>query len=130
MSLDNADLSSNPPEPMAGQLFTLTIRLDSASPADITVSLEKQRIVAKGGGPQLFPTGTNYFQLNPQPITIIAGTTSGTSSPIEVKSHPSAEPGDPPVRSPERLLFSAFIPNKPSDGFCCTIVPVSVQSIG
>jgi hypothetical protein len=48
MSLDNADLSSNPPEPMAGQLFTLTIRLDSASPADITVSLEKQRIVAKG----------------------------------------------------------------------------------
>lgn len=123
LTIDNARLSCDPPQPLTGTPFTITVNLDSASSSDISLSLEKQRIVSSSGGLELRPTGPNYFELNPQPIDIKAGAKSGTSKPIAVKPNASAEPGEPRVHFPERLLFSAFV-GLPSRGFACTIVPV------
>jgi len=118
-------ISCDLPQPLAGLPFTLTIMLDSISPTDIVVSLEKQRIVANARNLELRPTGTQYFERDPKPVKIAAGVRTGTSDPIAVRRNAVAEPGDPAVHFPERLLFSAFV-RTISSGFACTVVSVSL----
>lgn len=122
MSFKVANLSCDPAQPRAGQSFRLTVELDWDAPSELNVLLEKQRIV-KGisGALELRPTGPDYFNLDPQPIKVDAGTNCGTSEPIEVRKNAIAQPGEPPVRFPEQLLFTAF--GEP-DGFHCEVVPI------
>jgi hypothetical protein len=85
--------------------------------------LEKQRIVKNTSGvPELRPTGPDYFKLDPQPIKVGAGTKSASSDPIEVRKNAMAQTGEPPVRFPEQVLFTAF--GDPPDRFHCVVVPI------
>jgi len=123
------NLTCDPPSPKAGSPFRLTIQLDQDVQGNaIKVSLEKQRIVLSiGGAPELRPTGPDYFEahFDPNPITVKAGSRTGTSDPIEVKKMPSAESGEPPIAFPERLLFTAFDTGTVlSTGFCVLVVPI------
>jgi hypothetical protein len=94
----------------AGQPFKLVVALDSVVQGqDAVVVLEKQReVLALGGFPELRPTGSNYFDLNPRPITVNAGSQQGTSGDIMVKTHPTPPQGDPAIAFPEQLVFTAF----------------------
>jgi hypothetical protein len=101
ISFEITKLTCDPAEPTAGQFFRLMVELEQNAPVDIAVLLEKQRIVRSvGGQPELIPTG--------QPIKVDGGKRQGISEPIQVRRHAQAEAGDPPVRFPEQLLFTAF----------------------
>jgi hypothetical protein len=109
ISFEITKLTCDPAEPTAGQFFRLMVELEQNAPVDIAVLLEKQRIVRSvGGQPELIPTGQEYFELDPQPIKVDGGKRQGISEPIQVRRHAQAEAGDPPVRFPEQLLFTAF----------------------
>jgi hypothetical protein len=123
MSFRVVTLSCDPAQPHAGQSFRLTVELDQNAPSEVKVLLEKQRIVkSTSGALELRPTGPDYFNLDPQPIKVDAGTNSGDSEPIEVRKNAIAQPGEPPVRFPEQLLFTAF--GEPNDRFHCLVVPI------
>lgn len=125
MSFSITDLSCDPAQPQADQPFRLTVELDRNAASEEKVSVEKQRIVKNAGGfLELRPTGPNYFKLDPQPITVHAGAKRGTSGPIVVRRDAKAQPGEPPVRFPEHLLFTGF--GKP-DGFQCEVVPILAE---
>jgi hypothetical protein len=125
MTAHVANLSCAPLRPEAGQGFRLTAELEAVATVEVTISLEKQRILANAGGfLELRPTGPKYFQIAPQPITVKAGQKSGTSEAIVVRTDAMAEPGEAPVAFPENLLFSAFV-GQLSRRFACTVVPVS-----
>lgn len=124
MTVQIYSLSCDPSRPEAGQSFRLTVELETAADASIIISLEKQRILAANGTPELRPTGPDYFQIGPKPIAIKMGEKSGMSEPIIVKVNAKAESGEPPVAFPENLLFSAFA-GQPTKRFACTVVPVS-----
>ena len=118
-------LSSDPPEPLVGASFNLIVELLPRPTTDVTVFLEKQRILASGGGePALFPTGTTYFQLDPQPILVPAGASTGRSEPISTRKNPIAPAGDPPVRLPEQLLFTATSDPQVFSHGRCIVVPI------
>lgn len=113
----------------AGQPFKLTVVLDRVVEGqDVTVYLEKQRLVLAGGGfPELRPTGSTYFELNPRPIVVKVGSQQGTSDDIKVKTNASVGGNEPPVVFPEQLVFSAFdVGTGPVPGtFRSEIVPIS-----
>jgi hypothetical protein len=107
MQFNIVKLSSDPPQPKAGQSFRLTAELDQKAAADLSITLEKQRIVeSAGGAPELRPTGPKYFDLDPKPIKVLAGSNRGTSEPIQVKKNPSAQQRERPIVFPEQLLFN------------------------
>jgi len=123
MSFRIVRLLADPAQPSAGQRFQLTAELDQSASSDVRVLLEKQRIVKGNSGvPELRPTGPDYFALDPQPIKIQAGTNRGTSEPIEVRTNAIAQPGEPPVRFPEQLLFTAF--DDPPGEFHCQVLTI------
>ena len=121
MSFRIVRLSCDSAQPRAGQSFRLAVELDQNVPSEVKVSLEKQRIVKDANGsPVLRPAGDHYFNLDPQPIKVNAGTNLETSEPIEVKTNAMVPPADPPVRFPEQLLFTAF--DEPPESFQCAVV--------
>jgi hypothetical protein len=126
MPIEIVTTSCDPTNPIAGETFVLNIELNSPAPKDLTVVLEKQRVVGNvGGTPELRPTGPNYFDLFPGPIKLSAGSKTGTSGPISVRRDAAAESGDPPVRFPEQILFSASS-KQLSNGFTSVVVRVSL----
>jgi T3SS negative regulator,GrlR len=116
-------LNCDPSQPTAGQGFRLLVELAENAPVDLQVSLEEQRIVqSRGGEPLLVSTGTQYFDLGPRPVKVERGKNYGTSEVIQVKKNPQGEQGDPPVRFPEQLLFTAF--GDPSARFRSIVVTI------
>ena len=123
MSFRVKNLSCDPPENHTTEPFRLRVELEQNTSTEVTVSLEKQRLVRNiGGQPELRPTGPSYFKLDPQPIIVAAGTNKGLSEPISVRNDATAEPGEPPVHFPEQLLFTAF--GDPADRFRSVVVPI------
>jgi hypothetical protein len=128
LSFNIVNLTCDPPAQKAGKPFTLTVQLEKEQHDDVTVLLEKQRIVLIGGQtPELRPTGPDYFVtgFDPLPIKVTAASRTGTSDPIEVKKIPSPDTGDPKIAFPERLLFTAFN-DAPAQmrGFFVVVVPI------
>ena len=118
-------LKSVPQEPVAGTPFHLVVELAARTTTDVLVALEKQRIVEDvGGEPVLRPTGLMYFAIDPQPIRVPAGMARGQSEAIAVRSNPVAPSGDPPIRFPEQLLFSATAGSRPARQSRSVVVPV------
>ena len=108
------NLTCDSDEARAGEPFRLTVTLQEKAPADLTVALEKQRIVlSKGGQPELRPTGDHYFDLDPQPVRVKAGSKRGKSEPIQVRKDAKAGTGESPVVFPEQTLFTAFGKDEP-----------------
>jgi hypothetical protein len=113
-ALELVRLVSDPANPIAGSPFVLVVELKEAQPADVTVLVQKQRLVQGSGGESfLTPTGSTYFVLDPLPISVAAGSTTGHSKQIEVRTNATAPPGDAPVRFPELLLFRAGLERQP-----------------
>jgi hypothetical protein len=110
MPYEVTQVSCTPPTPRAGERFTLSVEVRRTDDdGDLNVGIEKQRLVLSSGGfTTTVPTGANYFDISPKPIIVLKGHNSGTSDPIQVKPNPSAGEGDPPVRLPEQLVFTAF----------------------
>jgi hypothetical protein len=74
----------------------------------VSISIEKQRLVANiGGFPELRPTGA-YFEVNPQAIVVKVGKKSAKSAAIRIARQPEVGENEVPVKLPESLLFSAF----------------------
>jgi hypothetical protein len=123
MSFRILSLSCDPAQPRAGESFRLAVELDVDVRSDSEVLLEKQRIVKNTGGAlELRPTGPDYFKDNPQPVKVSAGTNRGVSEPITVKTNATAQAGEPAVRFPEQLLFTAF--GDPPDRFGSEVVAI------
>jgi hypothetical protein len=122
-SVELVDLSSDTTDVDVGTQFSLLVRIATPQSSEVVVLLEKQRIVqASGGEPLLRPTGAKYFQVAPQPIRIAANSTTASSDPIVVAKGASAPTGDPPVRFPEHLLFTATIGGQPlRNGRFCVV---------
>jgi hypothetical protein len=122
-----ANIFCYPEQPQAGEIFRLLVTLNDAAGADVTVLLEKQRLVASNGGfPELRPTGSKYFDKPPQPIKVSKGEKIGFSEPIVVKKNAQAEIGEPPVRFPEQVLFSGYV-GQLSEGFASVLTTISGQ---
>ncbi len=126
MPIEIATVLADPEDPLAGEGFVLNIALNSPASKDLTIVLEKQRLVNnEGGTPELRPTGPSYFDLFPGPIQLPAGSKTGTSGPISVRRDATAESGDPPVQFPEQILFTASS-RQLSKGFRSVVVRVSL----
>jgi len=126
MPVEIATISCDPTNPVPEEPFVLKIELISPAAKDITVVLEKQRIVGDAGRtPELRPTGPTYFDLFPGPIDVSVGSKTGISGPISVRRDATAESGDPPVRFPEQILFSASSLEL-SEGFTSVVVRISL----
>jgi hypothetical protein len=110
------------PNPKAGQDFKLRVELDTPATSNLQVTVEKQRIVANDSGfAELRPTGANYFDQDPKPIEVKAGSKEGTSDPIRVKTKPLDSDGNP-IELPDHLVFSAFIGNITSGFRSCLVL--------
>lgn len=111
MATQITNVSCDPPSPKAGKPFTLTVTLSSAA-ADVTVSIEKQRLVPGGGAFQTATIVGPYFAptFEPKPILIRAGNATGTSDPIEVSRNAAVgdKPPFAPVVFPDHVLFTAY----------------------
>lgn len=104
-------ITCDPDQPRSGARFYLRVELDRpAEKVDVTVRIEKQRIVQDlGGQPRLDGIGPGFFELVPGPVVVKVGERIGVSDPIEVKVDATAlENGrNVEVHFPDQLLLSA-----------------------
>jgi hypothetical protein len=102
------NLTCDRKQPKAGTPFKMTVELDRyVEGTDVSVALEKQRIITEGGGnPGLRGIAKGYFEIVPKPIIVKVGERSGTSESIEVKID-AIDEHERPIIFPEQLLLSA-----------------------
>jgi|1185.fasta_scaffold681724_2 hypothetical protein len=122
-------LSSIPSQVVAGDKFQLVVELDAAASEDVTVSVEKQRLVAAPGGYlELKAIQPGYFDTPPKPIVVKKDSRYAFSDYIVVSSNATDGEDGPRIEFPDSLLFSAFASELPNGGF--SVAAVVIQGSG
>jgi hypothetical protein len=121
----------DPPKPKAGQEFKIIVTLDGSVEGEpLTLKFEKQRfkfIPKPGEFPELRPTGTNYFDLDPSDITVEVGKHWGESKAAVRKDAKDNDTGNP-ILFPDNLVLTYFVVSIPeagtADRYCAGIVKI------